>query len=134
LEAPISAAGRRRRVLVVDDNRDVRESVGDLLDAAGFEVECADGGRTALAYLHDHGGPDAVDVILLDYALGDMTAVDFLAKKAREPALAPIPIVFLTGDGRASSFAAASGHDCLGKPTEVDDLLAALDRQTRPRG
>jgi CheY-like chemotaxis protein len=124
------AAERRRRILVVDDHPGVRESLLDLLEAMGFEVACAPGGRSALDYLRDHGGPDAADVILLDYAMGDMTGVDFLAAKASQPALAPIPVVFVTADGRAPAVAAAAGHDCLGKPLEMDDLVAAIERQT----
>ncbi len=131
--SPIDFGGRRPRVLLVDDNLGVRESLGDLLDAAGFDVRCADGGRTALAYLHAQGGADAADVILLDFAMTDMSGEDFLAEKARAPDLAAIPVVLLTGDGRASAFAAATGHDCLGNPTDMDDLLAALDRHARPR-
>jgi CheY-like chemotaxis protein len=119
------------RVLVVDDISEVRDSLVDLLEAAGFEVACADGGSTALHYLADHRGAEAADVILLDYALGDMTGAEFLATKASRPELAPIPIVFVTGDAKARAAATAWGHDCLGKPLAVDDLLAAIERQAK---
>ncbi len=116
------------RILVVDDNKDVRESLGDLLDAAGFRVTCADGGRSALAYLREEGGASATDAILLDYAMGDMSGAEFLAERATQPALAAIPVVLVTADGRAPQAAAASGCDCLRKPLEMDDLVASIER------
>jgi CheY-like chemotaxis protein len=121
-------------VLVVDDHQDVRDSLGDLLEAAGFDVARADGGRSALDYLRERGGAEAADVILLDFAMGDMTGVDFLAAKASNPALERIPVVFVTADCRAPAAAAASGCDCLGKPLEMDDLMAAIERRMRRAG
>jgi CheY-like chemotaxis protein len=121
----------RWKILVVDDNPEVRDSLVDLLDAAGFDVACADGGQAALDHLREHGGPQAADVILLDYAMGDMTGTDFVAAKASDPELASIPVVFVTGDGRARAAAAAWGHDCMVKPLEIDDLVAVISRRAR---
>jgi CheY-like chemotaxis protein len=121
----------RWRVLVVDDNPDVRDSLVDLLEAAGFDAAYADGGQAALDYLRANGGTEAADVILLDYVMGDMTGAEFLAAKASDPDLAPIPVVFVTGDRRARAAAAAWGHDCLVKPLEIDDLMAVIARQAR---
>src|SRR5262249_8836250 len=97
--------------------------------AAGFEVIYADGGASALAYLGERGAAGAIDAILLDFDLGDMTGMELLAAKAAQPALAHIPVVFVTADSRAPAVAAASGCDCLGKPLEMDDLMAVLERQ-----
>jgi CheY-like chemotaxis protein len=126
--------GRHRKVLLVDDNVDVRESLRDLLEAAGFEVAVVDGGASALDYLQQRGGAGAPDVILLDFAMPGMTGAELQATLARRPALARIPVVFVTADTHAPATAAASDCVCLGKPLDLDDLLAALDRQMRAPG
>jgi CheY-like chemotaxis protein len=117
------------RILVVDDNQDVRESLGDLLDAAGFRVTCVEGGKSALAYLRERGGAEATDAILLDFALEDMTGTEFLAERAAQPELARIPVVLVTADSHAAQVAAQEGCECLLKPLEMDDLMASLERQ-----
>ena len=124
---------RGRRILIVDDHNDVRESLGDLLVAAGFEVARAEAGQRALDYLLAQDGTEAPDAILLDFSMGDMTGTDFLAMKAAWPALAHIPVILVSGDCRAAAAAAAAACECLGKPLDLDDLLAALERQTSGR-
>jgi CheY-like chemotaxis protein len=123
-----------RSLLVIDDNEEVRESLGDLLDAAGFQVTRAEGGRSALAYLRDRGGAEHTDAILLDFDMGDMTGTEFLAQRAAQPALARIPVVFITTDARAPQAAAESGCDYLRKPFEMDDLVASIERQLGAHG
>ncbi len=125
------AAGRafRGRVLLVDDNEGVRESLGALLEAAGYDVDAVEDGGGALDYLAARGVAGAPDVILLDYAMPGMTGAEFLAVRAGRPALARIPVVLVTADTRARAAGDASNCVCLGKPLDLDDLIGALELQ-----
>jgi CheY-like chemotaxis protein/anti-sigma regulatory factor (Ser/Thr protein kinase) len=67
-EAPVVHAGRTARVLVVDDNADIRETVKFILELDGHEVETAENGGRALERILAH----PPDVVLLDLGLPDV--------------------------------------------------------------
>ena len=109
----------RRRVLVVDDNADLRELVGTVLSAGGYEVADAPHGRAALDLVTDF----RPDVILLDSAMPVMSGPEFAQRYHRLPA-PHAPIVMLTGepDGRAQA-AAIGAAAFLAKPFALPALL-----------
>ena len=63
-----------KRVLVIDDDKIIRILLTKLLQMEGFEVIYADSGAQGLVTLRDEN----VDVILMEYNLGGMTALDLL--------------------------------------------------------
>ena len=84
----------KRRVLVVDDNQDIRELVMHILDADGFHVFSAENGEGALAILRSN----AVDLILLDVMMPGTSGLEVLAeirtgslKRLRE-----VPVIMIT--------------------------------------
>jgi CheY-like chemotaxis protein len=81
------------RVLIVDDDRDIRETLGDLLVDEGFVVEAAWNGETALARLAAGFRPD---VIVLDIMMPVMDGPTFRSFQRSQPALADIPVIGLT--------------------------------------
>ncbi len=120
------------RVLVVDDDRAIRESLVRALSLEGYQVEAVADGASALATVPDR----APDVIVLDVM---MPGVDGLtvcrvlrAQKDRTP------ILMLTARTETSERVAgldAGADDYLAKPFELDELLArlrALLRRARP--
>ncbi len=117
-----SAAPRpaRRRVLVVDDQRDVADALGALLRTLGQEVEVAYGGTDALAAATKH----PPQVAFIDLSMPEMSGIE-LARALRKkfPAL---PLVAVTGDSTAHSGpqAAVFTHSLL-KPA-TDEMLATL--------
>jgi CheY-like chemotaxis protein len=82
-------------VLVVDDDTDLRESLGDVLRAEGYAVTLAANGREALALLPGLERPCAV---LLDLAMPIMNGTEFYRTMSAMPALADIPVAILTCD------------------------------------
>ena len=78
------------KVLVIDDNPDVREILRLALEMRGFEVADAGGGTSGLAAME----ADCPDIILLDYNMPDMNGVD-VAKQARV-VCGNVPIIFIT--------------------------------------
>ena len=112
----------RARILVVDDDPDVRGFMEDVLDDLGHDVSACDGGRAALAEV-DRLCPD---LLLLDFAMPGMNG----AEVAREVRLRcpKLPIVFVTGYAESEQLEAALGSDVkvLRKPFSVDELAAAI--------
>jgi CheY-like chemotaxis protein len=82
------------RVLVVDDDPDIRETIASLLEDHGFEVFTARHGQDALAQLHAVGAPD---LILLDLLMPVMDGVEFIQalREANGP-LAKVPVVVVS--------------------------------------
>ena len=81
-------------VLLVDDDAGVRRTLARFLGRDGISVVEADNGQEALTYLKDGG---AASVIVLDLRMPVMDGFAFRAEQRREPALAGIPVIVLSG-------------------------------------
>jgi CheY-like chemotaxis protein len=110
-----------RRVLVVDDDDDIRENLVELLAGEGYEVTAAGDGRAALA----EAGRSRPDVILLDLMMPVMSGWQFREAQLGDPALAGVPVVVLSAMAADLEVEAS-----LPKPFLVDDLLRLLERLT----
>lgn len=113
-------------VLVIDDDDDIRDVVSMILADAGYETIAAADGLAGLAALRR--GPRPA-VVLLDVMMPHMTGQELAVAMQADPALASIPVLFLSGDGQAAEAAAATkAAGILHKPIEMHDLLAAVAR------
>lgn len=113
-------------ILVVDDDIDIREAMVFVLEDAGYRVSAAENGARALDRLH---GGTAPSLILLDLMMPIMDGWQFLTEVAREPRLAAIPIVAITGVGASVLRTMSLGTDAiLEKPVNLDLLLATVQR------
>jgi CheY-like chemotaxis protein len=81
-------------VLVVEDNDVVRPILAEIVELCGYEAAEAANGREALDYLHHHEPPC---LILLDLAMPVMDGQAFMAEQRKDPRLASVPVVALTG-------------------------------------
>ena len=126
---------RSLRILVVEDNTDIAENVGDYLEAQGHIVDFAmDGiGGLHLALTEDF------DAIVLDIMLPGMDGLTF-CKKLRQEAAKQTPVLMLTArDTLADKLEGfdAGADDYLVKPFELEELAArigALVRRTEHTG
>ena len=84
------------KVLVLDDEPNIVLSLEFLMQQAGFEVETAEDGVTALAKVE--AAPP--DLILLDISLPGISGFDVLEQLRQEPLYARLPIIMLTAHGR----------------------------------
>ena len=133
----IGKLGSRRRIqanvgdtppfiMIVDDDDDIRSTLGELLEHMEFDVAAASDGLDALKMLRKGARPD---VIFLDLMMPVMDGYEFLVELRSRAALAAIPIVIITAAGNARGEAAklgAAGH--LQKPFKLDELLATIER------
>ena len=77
----------RRRILVVDDDPDLRSVLQDRLTYCGYRVETAENGHDALTKL----GQSVFDGVLLDYSMPGITGVAVLQHIRQQRPLLPVP-------------------------------------------
>ena len=123
------------KILVVDDERAVRESLRRALELEGYEIELADDGIAALEALEANGEPDAM---ILDVLMPGLDGLE-VARRLRRGG-SRLPILMLTArvevDDRVAGLDAGA-DDYVTKPFALDELLArvrALLRRTHEDG
>lgn len=108
-------------ILVVDDDRDVRETLEDYLTEQGYRVVTAASAEAALAVLEGV----AVGLILTDVHMGAMSGVELCTRLKGDPRLQLTPVVLLTGvsdlQARVAGHAAGA-DDFFTKPVEFIEL------------
>lgn len=108
------------RILVVDDEPMVRQSLGQFLGDEGYTVEEAADGADALARVGEH----RPDVILLDLMMPGMNGRQFLRALRGDPRYADVPVVVMTAvRGLTVQPAVLGASEVVEKPFDVDDLL-----------
>ncbi|TMG85345.1 MAG: PAS domain S-box protein [Betaproteobacteria bacterium] len=116
----------RRRLLVVDDNRDFANTLSLLLETFGHEVRTVYDGRAVLPMATDYR-PDAV---LLDIGLPGMNGYEIARELRSAPALSQLTLVAFTGYGQEEDRRRVreAGFDFhLVKPVEVAELTRVID-------
>jgi DNA-binding response OmpR family regulator len=113
-------SGPAGRVLVVDDDPDIRTVVSGVLQRAGLDVATAIDGRTALRMLFDQ----RFDLVVLDLGLGEMDGMVVLGR-IRE--MSDLPVLVLTARGLENDKVTAfhrGADDYLTKPFSNNELVA----------
>jgi len=114
-------------VLVVDDDRNVRDLICAALAGRGYRTAAACNGREALSYLRS--SPARPRLILLDLMMPEMTGWEFRKAQQEDPALCAIPVAIITGLGVPEGQAEALGAvDVLGKPSRIEPLAELVSR------
>jgi two-component system response regulator AtoC len=112
-----------RRVLVVDDEENIRLVLRTLLKKNGYEVEVADGGEAALERI-DAFGPD---VILTDVRMPKMGGLDLLATLKAKQCAATVIVMSAYGNMDLALEAMKAGaYDYVSKPFKPDEIVLAL--------
>jgi PAS domain S-box-containing protein len=127
--APPAPEGAHQRVLLVDDNNDVAEVMGEVLSAADYDVAVAHDGAEALR-LAERFRPD---IAVLDLGLPVMDGYELARRLHDGPRGDHIRLVAVTGYGQPQDRArseAAGFEEHLVKPVDVDVLLAAVAGRT----
>src|SRR5689334_1134160 len=115
----------RGKILVIDDEADIREGLELLLTSEGYSVELAHNGREGIQKLD--GG--RYDLALLDLMMPDMSGMDVLAEV--RPRDRETPIFMITAYGsveRAVEAIKAGANDYFSKPWDNEKLIIEIDR------
>lgn len=115
--------GDAKRVLVVEDDDDIRNTLAELLEGEGYEVSSAADGRQGL----ERALEQMPDVILLDLMMPVMNGWEFREEQKRDPAIAGVPVVVVSAVPRA----AIDVSEVIAKPFSIDEVLDAVERQVR---
>ncbi len=113
------------KVLVVDDEEEIRTLIERSLRVNGFQVRGAGTGREAL----ERALEEAPDLILLDLMLPDMSGWDVFARLRESPKTAQTPIVILSAHGDPASVREAQRLGVaafLSKPVDIDRILERM--------
>lgn len=115
-----------RKILVVDDEPDTRDSVADILDEFGYEADTAGDGAEALAKLRHK----SYDVALLDFKMPGMDGLTLFREMRRIcPETSGILVSAYTGDGVAEEALGSGIRKVITKPVDMGEVMAEVDRQ-----
>jgi DNA-binding NtrC family response regulator len=130
-ESPNSSAGPKGKILVIDDELDIREGLHDLLTIeGGYSVELAQNGGEGLHKLE--GSP--YDLVLLDLMMPDMSGMDVLGNVRQRDRETPIFMITAYGSVEAAVEALKLGaNDYFSKPWDNEKLLIEIDRMIARR-
>jgi CheY-like chemotaxis protein len=113
-----------RRILIVEDDFYIRESVRELLEGEGHTVVSAENGAHALAELEAMKHPP--DLILLDLMMPVKDGFQFRTEQRADARFAHIPVVVMSADPRLDSHRdVLDARSYLHKPIDIELLLAA---------
>lgn len=113
----------RPRILIVEDNYDVRWLLRQMLLLDGWSVETAGNALEAIAVL-EAGVPD---IVLLDISMPEMDGLGFLNRRSMEPAWQRVPVLVMSGDHHRARDAFERGANAfLPKPFTIEELREML--------
>jgi CheY-like chemotaxis protein len=113
-------------ILLVDDNRELCETLAEFLSLQGHAVQRAANGSEALQLVADTQTRPAL--ILLDLMMPVLDGWGFLAERAKEPLLAEVPVVIMSGSRDVAQKAREFGAVAvMRKPVEPQTLLRIID-------
>jgi CheY-like chemotaxis protein len=114
------------RILVVDDDKDVRQLAVSCLETLGYQVVAADGGQWAVQIA---GSDDRIDMVLIDIAMPEISGVEAMeAILKKRPGL---PFLYMTGHVGPTKLD-PSEHRVLKKPFTIAELAAKVEELLFP--
>ncbi|NWF61959.1 MAG: EAL domain-containing response regulator [Fischerella sp.] len=120
------------KILVIEDEKSVRENLVELLEAEDFETICAANGQVGLHLALT----EAPDLILCDLMMPELDGYGVLTTLRQELLTATIPFIFLTAKATKSDFRQGmdlGADDYITKPFTRAELLSAIDSRLQKR-
>ena len=115
-----NATEQKARVLVVEDDRDIREALTTILEMRGYNATSAGTGKEALEYLESGPTPD---LIILDLSMPVMGGREFRSKQLMNPQIKHIPVVVVSA---LSDQIDVDADAIMVKPVDLDGLLTTV--------
>jgi len=113
-------------ILIVDDERNIRERLASFFESCGHQVRAADSGRAALEILAHN---EAIDLVLTDYRMAELNGLELLTQiKRGHPTTAVILMTAYATVENAVAAMKAGAHDYLAKPFSLDQIQHVVER------
>jgi DNA-binding response OmpR family regulator len=118
-----------RRILAVDDDRDILEVLQFILEDSGYKVDTISDGRLLMDAIKDKHP----DLILLDIMLGNMDGRELCEKVKKEKTMHDIPVIMISASHNVTSILNLENgpNDFVAKPFDINVLLDTVKKQLR---
>jgi len=119
-----------KRILVIEDNTEVRENIAEILELSDYEVDTAENGKIGV----ERALANPPDLILCDVMMPELDGFGVLYILEKNPATATIPFVFLTAKSEKSDFRKGmnlGADDYITKPFDDVELLDAIEMRLK---
>jgi len=113
-----------KKILIVDDERDIREALCQALELNGYEVAVVSSGEEALKVLC---GPEKPSLILLDLMMPNMDGFEFMKIRNLSSGINGIPVVIISAS-RGLELGEFNVQGYLKKPISLSSLLQTAER------
>lgn len=120
----------KKKVLIIEDNNDIRENVVEILQLAGYEPLAADNGKTGVELAVSHNP----DIILCDIMMPELDGYGVLYMLNKNPETAATPFIFLTAKAERVDLRKGmemGADDYLTKPFDDIELLNAIETRLK---
>jgi CheY-like chemotaxis protein len=118
------------KLLVVEDDADIRDVLTEELKYRGYAVDTAENGAEALRVLRKNGGPH--DLVLVDLMMPVMDGWELLHEMRGDERLQSVPVIVTTGAADPGGLPA--DVKVFRKPYSVDALVSEIDQRSRRSG
>jgi CRP-like cAMP-binding protein/CheY-like chemotaxis protein len=121
-----------KKILIIEDNNDIRENVVEILELAGYSVFEASNGRTGV----DLAIKNIPDIILCDIMMPELDGYGVLYMLNKNPVTAAIPFIFLTAKAERVDLRKGmemGADDYLTKPFDDMELLSAVESRLKKK-
>lgn len=119
-----------KKILLIEDNPEMRENTAELLELSNYEVLTADNGKAGV----ELAKAQLPDLIICDVMMPELDGYGVLFALSKEPKTASIPFIFLTAKAERSDFRKGMTHgadDYITKPFDDVELLDAIESRLR---
>jgi two-component system nitrogen regulation response regulator NtrX len=117
-----------KKILIIDDEKSILDSLAGILSDEGFQTVCADSGENGLKVLDE----EEIDLVLLDIWMPGLDGLEVLPEiKRRQPML---PVIMISGHGNIETAVRATkmgAFDFIEKPPSYDKIVLAVNNGLR---
>lgn len=118
------------KLLVIEDNPDVRENIQEILELAGYDVAVAENGKAGVKRANEVNP----DLIICDIMMPELDGYGVLNILTKNPTTAAIPFIFLTAKSEKDDFRkgmSLGADDYITKPFDETDLLNTIEKRIK---
>jgi CRP/FNR family transcriptional regulator, polysaccharide utilization system transcription regulator len=118
------------KLLVIEDNPDVRENIQEILELAGYNVAVAENGKAGVKRANEFNP----DLIICDIMMPELDGYGVLNILTKNPTTAAIPFIFLTAKSEKDDFRkgmSLGADDYITKPFDETDLLNTIEKRIK---